>query len=273
VNGYQAALNTEHRSFSQELAVESGSLVINVEALDAKGLVLTQTQRTITASPASTTPPTVTSPARDGQVYRTQQTEITLRGGAPSGTQAVEVNGYRLQLFKPGSTTWSYLARTDLGNYAPGRNDFRVVAFNAAGKPGPAASLVVLLEPGTEGVVSTGATLPTAASSSSLREADLPKNDPLHPGSLVVTSPATGTTYTMTGTGSEVVIEGTTGSDTDSVWVNGYRLQLYKSGKTTWNYVAREAMGNLKRGQNVYRIVTRNQQNAILDILSYTVTY
>ncbi len=271
VNGYQAVLNPETRAFSQELAIENGELLVSVEALDDKGLVLAQAQRSITATVSSLPSPTITAPARDGQIYRTQATEITLRGGVPVGTAAVEVNGYRLQLFKPGSTTWSYLARTDLQNLAAGRNEFRVVAYTAASKASPAAILVVLVESGQEGVVSTGAVLPGAASSSSLSEVDLPKNDPIRAGSLQVTGPVPGTQYTATG--SEVLIEGTTIPETDSVWVNGYKLQLYKPGKTTWNTIARESMGNLKRGQNAYRIVTRNKDNAILDILQYNITY
>lgn len=271
VNGYQAALNLETKAFSQELAVENGELVISVEALDEKGLVLAQLQRTVTATVSTLPSPTITAPARDGQIYRTQATEITLRGGVPSGTQAVEVNGYRLQLYKPGSTTWSYLARTDLGNLVAGRNEFRVVAYNAASKASPAAVLVILVEAGQEGVVSTGAVL--TSSSSSVQETELPQNDPIRAGSLQVIAPTPGTQHVMTGTGSEILIEGTTITETDSVWVNGYKLQLYKPGKTTWNYIARESMGNLKRGENAYRIVTRNADGYILDILQYNVTY
>lgn len=270
VNGYQAALNQEAKTFSQELAVESGELVISVEALDEKGLVMAQVQRTVTATVSALPAPTITAPARDGQIYRTQAGEITLRGGVPVGTQAVDVNGYRLQLFKPGSTTWSYLARTDLGNLVAGRNEFRVVAYNSASKASPEAVLVVLVEAGQEGVVSTGALL-TSSSASSVQESELPKNDPTRAGSLQVTGPVPGTQYTATG--SEILIEGTTIPETDSVWVNGYKLQLYKSGKTTWNYIAREAMGNLKKGQNAYRIVTRDKQGYILDILQYNITY
>ncbi len=269
VNGYQAAFNPQNSTFSQELAVESGELRVLVEALDEKGLVLAQVQRNVTAELAALSSPTITSPASAGQTYRTQASEITLRGGVPAGTQAVEVNGYRLQLYKPGNTTWSYLARTDLGNLVAGRNEFNVVAINGSSLASPPATLVVLVEAGQEGIVASGAVV--GSSSSSVQESDLPKNDPTRAGSLQVTGPVPGTQYTATG--SEILIEGTTIAETDSVWVNGYKLQLYKPGKTTWNYIARESMGNLKKGQNVYRIVTRDKQGYILDVLSYTVTY
>jgi hypothetical protein len=270
VNGYQAAFNPQTRAFSQELAVESGQLTVLVEALDDKGLVLAQLQRNVTAEVAALSSPTITAPASAGQTYRTQAGEITLRGGVPAGTQAVEVNGYRLQLYKPGNTTWSYLARTDLGNLVAGRNEFNVVAINGSSLASPPATLVVLVEAGQEGVVATGAVI-GSSSSSSVQESDLPKNDPTRAGSLQVIAPTPGTQHTATG--SEVLIEGTTIAETDSVWVNGYKLQLYKPGKTTWNYIARESMGNLKKGQNVYRIVTRDKQGYILDVLSYTIAY
>ncbi|MBP9750532.1 MAG: FecR domain-containing protein [Candidatus Peribacteraceae bacterium] len=274
VNGYQAAFNAQTRAFSQELAVESGQLNVLVEALDEKGLVMAQLQRSVTAEVAALASPTIIAPAATGQTYRTQDGEITLRGGVPAGTQAVEVNGYRLQLYKPGNTTWSYLARTDLGNLVAGRNEFNVVAINGSSLASPPATLVVLVEAGQEGVVATGAVIGSSSSSvSSVQESDLPKNDPIRAGSLQIVAPTAGTQHTMSGTGSEILIEGTTIAETDSVWVNGYKLQLYKAGKTTWNYIARESMGNLKKGQNVYRIVTRDKQNAIIDILSYTVTY
>lgn len=272
VNGYQAAFNTQNRTFSQELAVESGQLTVLVEALDEKGLVLAQVQRSVTAEVAALASPTITAPAQTGQTYRTQANEITLRGNVPSGTQAVEVNGYRLQLFKPGNVTWSYLARTDLGNLVAGRNEFNVVAINGSSLASPPATLVVLVEAGQEGVVATGAVI-GSSSSSSVQETELPKNDPTRAGSLQVIAPTAGTQHVMSGTGSEILIEGTTIAETDSVWVNGYRLQLYQAGKTTWNYIARESMGNLKKGENIYRIVTRNRQGYILDVLSYTVTY
>ena len=57
------------------------------------------------------------------------------------------------------------------------------------------------------------------------------------------------------------------------MWVNDYQLQLYVAGKTFWNYIANTEYGNLKRGKNIYVIVTRNAKNEILDRVEYTVTY
>jgi hypothetical protein len=102
-------------------------------------------------------------------------------------------------------------------------------------------------------------------------ETSLPQNDPLRPGTLAVTAPMPGAQYTATG--SEFLLEGTTIKETASVWVNGYKLQLYTPGKLTWNYIAKTDYGTLKRGTNVYRIVSRNAEQQILDVFQYTVTY
>ena len=91
------------------------------------------------------------------------------------------------------------------------------------------------------------------------------------PGTLAVTGPAAGTQFTATG--SEFLLEGTTPKSTASVWVNGYKLQLYTPGKTFWNYIAKVEFKTLKVGTNVYKIVARNAKDEILDVLEYTVTY
>ena len=69
----------------------------------------------------------------------------------------------------------------------------------------------------------------------------------------------------------EVLIEGETAPETHSISVNGFTLTLYKPGKVTWNYIAKEEFGNYKRGVNRYVVVTRNSKGKILDVLRYVV--
>ncbi|NOS67597.1 MAG: hypothetical protein HOO67_04515, partial [Candidatus Peribacteraceae bacterium] len=99
----------------------------------------------------------------------------------------------------------------------------------------------------------------------------LPTNAPLSPGTLTVTLPTAGTTHTETGTG--FLLEGATSAQTSTIAVNDYVLQLYKPGKTTWNYIAETGLNNLKKGKNVYVIVARNAKQEILDTMTYTVEY
>lgn len=273
VNGNDATINRAAGTFSIELALsETGETRINVEALDARGISLDQVSRTVTRGPQAIQPPVIASPAKAGETYRTNSTEFAITGTVPAGTAGVMVNEYKLQLFRSGDTTWSYLASTALNNLKQGTNVYDVYALDAAGNKSQPARITIILGAGTPGVVSGGAASAGAASSAAqVDESTLPNNAPLSPGTLNVTGPTPGRTHTATG--SEFLLEGTTASTTDSVWVNGYRLQLYQAGKTYWNYIASTQYNTLKRGTNTYTITARNKDGQIIDQFEYTVTY
>ena len=55
--------------------------------------------------------------------------------------------------------------------------------------------------------------------------------------------------------------------------MNGYTLSLYTPNSTSWKYIASTVLQTMKRGKNVYRIVARNKDGEILDVLEYTITY
>lgn len=271
VNGYETTISANN-AFTQELTLQdAASTTILVEAFDSRGLSLAQESMTVFRGLKTVGMPSITSPAAGGQIYRTQKPEITISGTVPAGTAGVMVNDYRLQLFRSGSTTWSYLASKALGNLADGQNVFTVVALDASGNRSAAAQITIVVEAGTEGVIGGSAASTPTTTPVQEDEASLPKNDPLMPGTVTVTGPLAGTTYTATG--SEFLLEGTTPKDAASVWVNGYKLQLYKPGATFWNYIAKTEYNTLKPGTNVYRIVARNSKNEILDQFEYTVTY
>jgi hypothetical protein len=268
VNGSDAVIDRSDDTFTMELALTEGSNTLTIDALDARGVVLEKETRTVTRGAQGIASPTITSPAKNGETYRTSQTEFAITGTVPAGAAGVMVNDYKLQLFRAGDTTWSYLASTALNNMKSGTNVYDVYTLDAAGNKSAPARITILLEAGAQGVVGGGA---AASSQPAVNEATLPKNDPLQPGTLSVTGPTPGRTHTATG--SEFLLEGTTPSGTATVWVNGYRLQLFKTAGTYWNYIARTDYGTLKPGTNVYRIVARNADNQILDQFEYTVTY
>lgn len=275
VNGLSASIDPTTSSFAQDLVVDADSFTIEVEALDAAGNVLATDSRTVRrpSSIATVGPPAITAPAASGGTYRTTEQEIVIRGTNGADVTGILVNDYRLQLFTPGKGTWSYLAGTQLGNMSVGTNVYEVYALDASGNKSDPARLTIVYDDGTL-PPDTGSTASGGTASSAPAQADestLPQNEPLSPGTLTVTGPTAGTAHTATG--SEFLIEGTTSSDTASVWVNGYKLQLFQAGKTYWNYIAREAFGNLKKGTNVYKITVRNAKDEILDTVEYTVTY
>jgi len=268
VNSYLASVDTVNRTFSQELAVADGeTMAIRVEALDENSVILQAITRTVKKGTISVTSPAITLPAKTGETYRTSKTEITIQGTAPANTSGIMVNDYRLQLFQPGNTTWSYLASVQLQNLKQGENIFDVYALDSAGNKSAPARLTVVVGQGGEGVVTGGSTSSVAVAD----ESSLPKNAPLTPGVIAVTGPTPGTQHASTG--SELLIEGTTSKETTNVWVNGYRLQLFKSGGGYWNYIANAAIGTMKRGTNVYKITARNAKDEILDSFEYTVIF
>lgn len=276
INGHIVSVNKTDGSFTEEAALsDSAQTTLQIEAIDANDIVLTQVSRTVKRASQSAGTPTITSPAGNGQTYRTQAAEVEIRGNAPSGAAGIMVNDYKLQLFRVGDTTWSYLASKNLQNLVDGSNVFNVYALDAAGNPSAPATITVLIEQGTTGVVGGGSTTSAAASAASsaaaqIDEKTLPQNSPTTPGVITVTGPAAGTSFTATG--SEILIEGTTSKQTAAIWVNGYKLQLYKAGQTYWNYIAKTDYGNFKRGTNVYIINARDSNNNILDTFTYTVT-
>ncbi len=273
VNGRPALLDTAKRTFSQEVSPPDGQaeFAITVQALDDARTVLAEVQRRITRAPAPPlSAPTITTPARAGDTYRTHAEELILRGGAPKGAVGIMVNDYKLQLFDPAKGEWSYVASLRLRNMVTGTNTYDVYALDAQGKKSPAARLTIIQGgEGADGVVSTASS--AAVGSSAAGAGPLPQNAPLLPGTLLINLPEPGTTHTETGTG--FLLIGSTSPKTASIWVNDYRLQLYKPGKESWNYIVDVAINNLKKGRNVYKVIARDGENQILDALTYTVEY
>lgn len=269
INGRDVVIDDDGISFGQTMVPPDGTedVVVSIQAFDAAGTLLAHERRTVKRLPVVLTAPSIDAPAKTGETYRTQSEEFVLRGTAPRGATGIMVNDYLLQLFDPAKGTWSYLAAVRLANLKAGSNRFDVYALY----PGPGgtqrksepATVTILLEEGPVGVVS-------AASAGSSNKAIL-NNAPLKPGSITITAPVAGTSATATGTGA--LIEGTTIPETDSVWVNDYRLQLYKPGKTTWNYIASPDLRNMKPGKNRYVIITRNSKGEVLDKTEYVIEY
>ncbi len=269
VSGYDATINRDMKTFSQELSVKEGEdTKITIEALDARGITLAREIRTVRRGTQEIKPPAITSPAKTGETYRTQRAEFEIVGTAPAGAAGIMVNEYKLQLFRSGDTNWSYLASTALNNLKQGTNVFDVYTLDVAGNKSQPARITILLEAGSEGVVGTSG---STTSQVTFDETTLPNNAPLLPGTIAVTGPTAGASHTATG--SEFLLEGTAPKSTTNVWVNGYRLQLYKPGSGYWNYIAKAEYNTLKPGKNVYKIVARNEKNEIIDTFEYTATY
>jgi len=266
VNGQSVTIK-QNLTFSAELSLpkDEPTFAITVEAQDVQGVPVAKIERTIkNVFKVIIEPPRFKSPVGSGETLKTSQGEVEITGEVSAGIATVVVNDYKLQLFKPGARTWSYLASANLGNMKPGINVFTVYTMDADGNKSPNRSITIDYAPGA-GPSGTGAT--TVSSS----QPALKQNPPLTPGVLVVDKPTAGTSAETNA--KEIVIEGRTSAETANISINGYTLSLYLSGKTTWNYIASTELTTMKRGKNVYRVVARNATGEILDVLEYTITF
>ncbi len=275
INNQEATI-TLARTFSSKVSLSesTGDITLVVRALDSKGGTLQEVQRIVKrGSNITLDMPTIDSPAKQGEVYRTSSNEIILRGTAPKGAIGIMVNDYTLRLFDPAKGTWSYLATPEAQNLKPGTNVYNVYALYPDGagsvRKSEPTTLTIIQGEGGEGTVSSGDA--SSSSKTSVNPATLPTNAPLAAGTVKITAPEAGTSYVASGTG--FLLEGTTSAQTATVWVNDYQLQLYKPGNTSWNYIASTELSNLKPGRNVYRVVARNKDGQILDTVEYVVTY
>lgn len=260
VDGQSVPLNKD-RTFSVDMSLgKEETMNLRIEAQDMQGITLDSIERTITNDYKPLVDPVrFKSPVASGGTLNTSLKEIEITGEAPTGAAAIMMNDYKLQLFKPGSKTWSYLASTALGNMIEGKNVYTVYVLDADGNRSQPRSITISFS-FTGPATSTGSIEPP-----------LKQNTPLMPGSLLVQTPAVGTETTTDQ--KEVILAGTTAPETYSVSINGYTLSLYLPGKTTWNYIASTDLTTMKRGRNVYRIVSRNKDGEILDVLEYTINF
>ncbi|MDA0376240.1 MAG: hypothetical protein O3A80_02950 [bacterium] len=280
INGYLAQVDLDKGTFTQELTLaDEDEVNITIEAVDERGVVIAEAIRTVKRNRKPPEPPTITYPASAGETYRTGNTEIEITGKAPKGAIGIIINDYRLQLFSPGDTEWSYLANVKFNNYQYGKNEFEVIAINRGGYRSESAKIIVILEEGAEeGVVTDdqeGAEVTEGTEVQrrprTVEEADLPNNLPLMPGSVTIFSPTKGEPYNTSTL--ETLIEGNVPPEATSVWINGYKLRLFEQGKGFFNYIASAAMNTLKRGDNVYDIVVRSEDGYILDTVEYKITF
>ena len=72
----------------------------------------------------------ITAPAKNP--YATTESYVRVQGSIPAQTvQYITVNGFRLQKFKPGSTTWYYHANASIGTIKEGTNLYHIKFYDA----------------------------------------------------------------------------------------------------------------------------------------------
>lgn len=82
-----------------------------------------------------------------------------VRGTAPAGTQAIEVNGYRLRKFRAGQTTWRYIASTHINTLQSGSNDYTVRALDSSGEAVATTNFTIVYNPAAPALPGVGSSL------------------------------------------------------------------------------------------------------------------
>ncbi len=177
--------------------------------------------------------------------------EIT--GTVSSDTDAVIVNDYRLGKYVPGSKEFKYFAKTVYGNLEVGENEFEVIAEDKAGNQSEPATITLVLEQEvfdekSEEVEESTSTEAPASSSS---------------GGVKITSPNNGENFETSET--SFVITGEVPTQTKKVIVDGYTLQGYTAGDSTFTYRASSGLGNLEIGEkNTYTAKAYDENDELI---------
>jgi len=276
VNGYEAAINEATGEFALELTLpDEDEATVNIEAFDEAGEVLADAVRTIVREVNPPSSPHFLQPAADDQIYQTQRERIEIVGSAPPEAIAIVINDYRLRFFEPGDEKWTYLSSTELDNLVEGKNIFTAIAIDAEGLKSDPVIMTIMLGEEAEGITDEeGKTVEVVEDEEEPDQALLPTNDPLQPNTIAVTAPSAGEEYVATTVEeAEMLIEGVVSNDTHSVWVNDYRLKLFKPDKNYWNYIASTELGTMHRGRNAYEITARDAEGQILDKFTYVIRF
>jgi len=178
---------------------------------------------------------------------------VTISGVASMGTAKIvveqlingEYDSYTLSKFKPGDKTWSYNVAEKYGNLAEGANTYSFYAYDEKGNKSAPSQITITYD---KKKVSINDVL-TAPKALKFNGAD---------SSKVTTG--------------EVLVEGSV-RGAQSVVVNGYKLSKFEPGSATWLYWAKESLGNLRPGVNVFEVYAVDAAGNKSDTVKFTITY
>lgn len=195
--------------------------------------------------------PQITSPGENGDEVTLDKASLFISGTVSEDTEKVKVNEYVLNQYTPGSKKFTYKADVKIGNLKVGDNVFKVYAIDKEGNESKAATITLVLPQGVYDEANAD-------------------NKSESTGVVSITSPNGGNDLVTNET--TFVISGKVPSDTATVKVNGYQLQAFKLGGTTFNYNANTTLGTLKAGQkNVFEVVAYDEDGKAIGTDSMTI--
>lgn len=147
----------------------NGNVVAPDSANDSAGEVSkdektpgTDKKETVASTNAGIGKPTITSVAGgtklDAQGKYQVTSRVTTLTGAVSGVEKMVVNGYTLQKFKPGDTSWTYFANADFDLMKAGDNVYEIYGLDASGNKTESLVIKVFYTP--QGVNPEAASVP-----------------------------------------------------------------------------------------------------------------
>jgi len=185
--------------------------------------------------------PEILSPV-DGTVIPASEDLVQIIGTAPENAVQITVNNYTLSKFRPGDRKWSYFAAKKFGTLLPGKNTFSIVAISNDGKK----SKPTLLNITYEG---------TVKNTSLIKKTNNVANDINFKKPIILKPFIANKTDVYQTSASVVTISGEVDPQTKSVEVNGFRLEKFKPGDIRFSYIANANYGNLKKGDNIFKVV------------------
>lgn len=175
---------------------------------------------------------------------------VKIVGTAPAEASQIQVNGYTLSKYQPGDRKWSYFAATKFGTLKSGANQYSIQAFSRDGRQ----SIPTILNINYEGVTPTfQAATPATPSTTPTENTNATNLNPPVVTSPLIFSEDPSAVYETSA--AVVTISGTVDAGTQSVEVNNFKLRKFKPGNTNFSYIANANYGNLKTGENTFRIV------------------
>lgn len=267
VNGNIVPIQS-NKTFRVDIAVPIGTFTITTVAKNTDSIIITQDVRTVTrtaGAPENSLSIQITEPVAGGLTFTTAADAVAIRGTASANVAKIFVNDYVLQLYTPGQKNWQYIADTALRNFTIGTNIYKVTAQSADGTVSAPVTITIVKSASSVNLQSSTSSKASAISSTvSIVNTN-------QTAQIVRTGPTADAQYTTTN--SEVIIEGTIRGRAESVWVNGYQLQLFNPQRGIWNYLANTKLNTLAAGTNTYKIEARDAAGAILDTNTLTINY
>jgi len=198
------------------------------------------------------TVPVIERPLESDRVVETGD-KITISGTVGKATAKVQVeqvvNGktevYTLSKYVKGSLAFSYNVSEKFTNLMPGNNVYRFYAIDDKGNKSEPAEITITY--------------------------DKPKSTVTGDLSAAKVISVNGGN-SMTVTSGVAVITGSV-SGAEKVVVNDYTLSKFVAGADSWSYTAKEALGNLKPGDNEFQVYAIGSDGTKSPVTKFTITY